>query len=60
MARVATLRASAGDDDGFYRAKRLTAEFYYARILPRTRTHAAAIRAGARTIMSLDEPAFLV
>ncbi|WP_434027711.1 acyl-CoA dehydrogenase C-terminal domain-containing protein [[Pseudomonas] boreopolis] len=54
---VAAANASA-HDEGFKRAKLETARFYYARILPRTLTHAANIRAGAKPLMALDEALF--
>jgi alkylation response protein AidB-like acyl-CoA dehydrogenase len=44
--------------EAFKQAKRETARFYFSRILPRTLTHAAAIRAGAATLLALDEDAF--
>jgi hypothetical protein len=42
----------------FADAKRATARFYFERILPRTLAHAAAIRSGAPSLMSLDAQAF--
>ncbi|MFP7721924.1 acyl-CoA dehydrogenase C-terminal domain-containing protein [Lysobacter sp. A3-1-A15] len=42
----------------FKAAKRETARFYFRRILPRTLAHAAAIDAGADTLMSLEAEAF--
>ncbi len=42
----------------FKDAKRETARFYFARILPRTLTHAAAIQSGAAPLMSLDADRF--
>ena len=39
-------------------AKRETARFYFARILPRTRTHAGAIASGAASLMALPAEAF--
>ena len=39
-------------------AKRETARFYFARILPRTLNHAAAIRAGAAPLLTLDAALF--
>jgi alkylation response protein AidB-like acyl-CoA dehydrogenase len=39
-------------------AKRQTARFYFQRILPRTLAHAAAIRAGAGSMMALAEDQF--
>ena len=47
--------AEASDrPEAFKAAKRETARFYYARILPRTLGHAAALASGARTLMALD------
>jgi hypothetical protein len=40
------------------RAKRETARFYFARILPRINAHAAAVKAGAGTLASLAESEF--
>lgn len=57
MADVASRKAKSGDD-GFYAAKLATAQFYYERVLPRTKGHAAAIRAGSKTLMSLPEAGF--
>src|SRR5690606_31688156 len=39
-------------------AKRETARFYYARLLPRTLTHKAAIDSGPAPLLALDEAAF--
>ncbi|WP_163648983.1 acyl-CoA dehydrogenase C-terminal domain-containing protein [Modicisalibacter sp. 'Wilcox'] len=50
--------AEGTEDAAFYRAKRATADFYYQRLLPRTRAHAAMIRAGGESLMALDEDDF--
>ncbi len=42
----------------FKDAKRETARFYFARLLPRTRTHAASIDSGAASLMTLPADAF--
>jgi len=42
----------------FKQAKRETARFYFARILPRTLTHKAAIESGPAPLMALDEALF--
>ena len=42
----------------FYKAKLITAQFYYQRILPRTSTCEAAILSGADNVMSLGVDAF--
>ena len=58
------LRAAlvAGNDSGmdaeFRAAKRETADFYFARILPRTLMHAANIRSGAAPLMSMPDSHF--
>jgi hypothetical protein len=43
---------------GFKAAKRATARFYYARILPRTQAHVAAMRSGAANLLELEEGQF--
>ena len=43
----------------FKAAKLASAEFYFARILPRTLMHAAAIRSGAGSLMDIPEHVFL-
>ena len=54
---VAAADASA-HGDAFKQAKRETARFYFARILPRTLAHAAAIESGADTLMAMDDARF--
>jgi len=54
---VAAADASA-QTDAFKHAKRETARFYYARILPRTLAHKAAIESGPAPLMALDEALF--
>jgi hypothetical protein len=54
---VAAANASGRDAD-FVQAKLETARFYFARILPRTAAHAAAIRAGAASLMAMDQARF--
>ena len=44
--------------DAFKQAKRETCRFYFQRILPRTLTHAAAIRSGPANLMTLAEGHF--
>ena len=44
--------------DAFLKNKLDTARFYFTRILPRTASHAAAVRAGAATLMAMDDEAF--
>ncbi len=47
----------AGDVENrdFYRAKIKTAEFYFERILPRIKSHAATMMADPKSLMQLDE-----
>jgi len=54
---VAAAEASSRDI-AFKSAKRETARFYFDRVLPRTLAHAAAIRSGAGSVMSLGADDF--
>ncbi|NRA84419.1 MAG: acyl-CoA dehydrogenase C-terminal domain-containing protein, partial [Gammaproteobacteria bacterium] len=45
-------------DAAFYQAKIETARFYFARILPRTLSHAAMVKAGNSTLAALKEEHF--
>jgi hypothetical protein len=54
---VATATAGSRSND-LKTSKRETARFYFARILPRTQTHAAAIRSGASSLLALDAALF--
>jgi len=53
--------ALAGDtsEADFYSAKLFTARFFFARLLPRTQTHATTMLAGAGTLQDLDEEHFV-
>ena len=42
----------------FRQGKRLTARFYFARILPRTQTHAFAMRTGPDSLMAMSDAQF--
>lgn len=57
-ARSVTAADASAHGEDFKRAKRETARFYFARILPRTLTHAAAIRSGTAPLMSLEAELF--
>jgi alkylation response protein AidB-like acyl-CoA dehydrogenase len=57
-ARSVAAADASSQPDSFKDAKRETARFYFARILPRTLTHAAAIGSGAASLMSLDAARF--
>ena len=59
MAKVALEKLAAGtSEEEFYKAKLTTARFYFTRILPRTRSHAATMLAGSDTLMDLDAEHF--
>lgn len=45
-------------DAEFYKAKLATAQFYFQRILPRTRTHHDCIKSGAANLMAMDSENF--
>jgi alkylation response protein AidB-like acyl-CoA dehydrogenase len=57
-ARSVAAADASSQPESFKDAKRETARFYFARILPRTLTHAAAIGSGAASLMSLDAARF--
>jgi alkylation response protein AidB-like acyl-CoA dehydrogenase len=57
-ARSVAVADASAHPQAFKDAKRETARFYFARILPRTRTHAAAIASGAAPLMALTAEAF--
>ena len=54
---VAAAEASSQSED-FKQAKRLTARFYFDRILPRTRTHLAAMQSGTDSIFAMPDALF--
>jgi alkylation response protein AidB-like acyl-CoA dehydrogenase len=59
-AKVALEKLASGEDNqAFYQAKVDTAKFYYARILPRTLSHAAMIKAGNSTLAAIDSEHFV-
>jgi hypothetical protein len=59
MATVAQEKIAAGADDvEFYKTKIKTAQFYFARILPRTESHKIMMLAGVETMMSIDAENF--
>jgi alkylation response protein AidB-like acyl-CoA dehydrogenase len=57
-ARSVAAADASSHPQAFKDAKRETARFYFARLLPRTRTHAAAIASGAGTLMSITAEGF--
>ncbi|MDE2498057.1 MAG: acyl-CoA dehydrogenase C-terminal domain-containing protein [Xanthomonadaceae bacterium] len=54
---VAAAEASSHSED-FKQAKRLTALFYFDRILPRTRAHLAALQAGGDSVFAMPDALF--
>ena len=57
-ARSVVAAQASSHTDAFKQAKLETARFYYARILPRTLSHAAGITAGADSLMDMDSVRF--
>ena len=57
LAGVAAARAGSRPQ-AFRQAKLETARFYFARILPRTLAHKAAIETGAAPLMAMDAEGF--
>jgi alkylation response protein AidB-like acyl-CoA dehydrogenase len=57
-ARSVAAADASSRPQAFKDAKRETARFYFARLLPRTLQHKAAIESGATTLMALDAGAF--
>jgi alkylation response protein AidB-like acyl-CoA dehydrogenase len=57
-ARSVAAADASSHGDAFKSGKRLTARFYYARILPRIQTHAAAMRSGAANLLDLADAQF--
>lgn len=59
MAKVAQEKLAAGEGDAeFYRAKLKTAQFYFQRILPRTRSLVETMQSGSDNLMDLDQEHF--
>ncbi len=59
MARVATAALAGGSaEKAFYEGKLAAARLYFERLLPRTQTFAAAVRAGAATLPTLTREHF--
>ncbi len=56
---VASMKIKAGEDEsGFYAAKMTTAKFYYARLLPRTRSLKTTMLSGCDNLLELDAEHF--
>ncbi|HMY27889.1 MAG TPA: acyl-CoA dehydrogenase C-terminal domain-containing protein [Agitococcus sp.] len=59
MAQVAQQKLAAGEGDAaFYKSKVQAAQFYFKKILPRTRTHVEVIDGGAETLMQMTADGF--
>ena len=56
-ARIAQTAAQGDEKDQYLAGKLATARFYFARILPRTMAHKAAMEAGADVLMSISDEA---
>ena len=57
-ARSVAAADASSQSKAFKQAKRLTARFYFDRILPRTRTHLAALQAGPDSIFAMPDALF--
>ncbi|WP_420554428.1 acyl-CoA dehydrogenase C-terminal domain-containing protein [Neptuniibacter marinus] len=59
MAKVAQEKIAEGEGDiAFYQAKLTTAQFYFQRILPRTRSLVVTMQSGADNLMSMEQEHF--
>ncbi|MEL0029118.1 MAG: acyl-CoA dehydrogenase C-terminal domain-containing protein, partial [Perlucidibaca sp.] len=59
MAKTAQDKIAAGEGDkAFYEAKIKTAQFYFKKILPRTKAHVEAIDGGLDVLMQMDVESF--
>ena len=59
MVKVAQIKLAQGsEEEAFYQAKIKTARFYFQRILPRAKGHAACVENGGLSIMELTEDEF--
>lgn len=52
------LDAGETKEPKFYEAKLKTAEFYWTRIMPRSKGHSLALETGSNNLMQLDAEAF--
>lgn len=57
-ARSVEAADASSQSHDFKQAKRLTARFYFSRILPRTRAHMMAMEAGAESLMAISDGLF--
>ena len=54
----AILDSGKAKDEAFYKAKLQTAEFYWTRIMPRSKGHSLALEAGSKSMMQMDTEMF--
>jgi hypothetical protein len=60
MAVVAQQKLAEGtSEEAFYKAKIITADFYFKRLLPRAGAHFEAAQAGMASVMDLPEDSFI-
>lgn len=60
MAKVSQDKLAAGTtEEAFYKAKVQTAQFYFKKILPRTKSHVDVIDGGLSVLMQMDADAFV-
>ncbi len=60
MALIAQQKLAEGTTEtGFYTAKVQTAQFYFKRLLPRTKGHAEMMLAGSDSVMAMEEENFM-
>lgn len=60
MADAAFTNIKKDKDVDFHRAKVMTAEFYYDRLLPRAKSHSKMMLKDPRTLMQMDEDHFML
>lgn len=61
MAKTAQDKLTQGtDEEAFYKAKLQTANFYFERILPRTKAHSEMVLAGSSSLMAMEEEQFFL
>lgn len=59
MADIAQQQIAQGSTDPFYTAKIKTAQFYFAKLLPRVHGHLAVMNSGGESLMALDVDEFV-
>ena len=56
--KAAQLLTTDGGDGAFLEAKKITAQFYFEHLLPRTASYLATVKAGSESMMALDAGQF--